>query len=156
MGVEAASEITPAHRPGPAIAEPAADVVVQSILNSIPTRQVVNGSTFISLEGLRNQSRCRGGEFEQMKERLASALTRAGRRDRLEFIADAGADDRSSQQSQYVVHGASYLVTRDGFDCWELWLSIASVEQPLTVWQPESPVWMLRHPRPGLPQIMLQ
>lgn len=140
----------------PSIADPAADVLVQSMLSRLSNRQIVNGATRISLDDVRNQSRCGGREFEQMKERLASALSRAGRKDRVEFIVDSTTEGESAQDIQYAMQGAGYLVTRDGFDCWELWLSLSSVEYPLTLWQPESPVWLLRHPRPNQPQLLLR
>ena len=53
----------------------------------------------------------------------------------------------------YRMLGSAYLITAEGFDQWELFLSIAPADHDLAVWEARSATRILRTERPGVTQI---
>jgi len=128
-----------------------ATMVVGAIASRLPDRPVdARGVTRIGIRELRNQSRCRHEEFVAFVHRLASLLSSAGRDDRIRFTAEV---PEAGDPIHYELSGTAYLVTRDGFDQWELFLRIRDAEDGILVWQARGPMRVLRHRRPGQPQV---
>jgi hypothetical protein len=137
-------------RAGPPPADPAATALVDSMLVRI--ERSASASTVIDLGQVRNQSRCGAGEFAKLRARLAEKFTSAARDARVRFTADA--DPSSSRQPDYHLQGSAYLITSEGFDVWELFLSLTPARQNWTIWESDGPVHVLRLPRPGQPEIL--
>ena len=86
-----------------------------------------------------------------MRLRLAQVLTGAGRSGRVPMRFASRADE----PVDYELSGTAYLMTSQGFDLWELYLSLHPSGQSWTVWSADDPVRMLRQPRGGDPQLYL-
>ncbi|NIQ35452.1 MAG: hypothetical protein GTN86_05930, partial [Xanthomonadales bacterium] len=56
----------------------------------------------------------------------------------------------------YVLGGTAYLVTADGSDQWELFLSLRRPGESWTVWRAERAVRTLRQPRGGQMRLWLE
>jgi hypothetical protein len=126
-----------------------AKALVQSMLARLPDRDSdSDGMTRIGVGQIRNQSRSRSGEFAEFRQRLARLFTQAAGDSRVQFTADANA------RNHYELQGAAYLITRDGFDVWELFLSVSPAEDSYSLWQADSAVYVLRQARPGQPQML--
>jgi hypothetical protein len=165
LGPEAASEMTamhPASAPADATAvaggpiDAGAASLAQSIAAALDDRPTNGrGVTLISLNELRNYSRAGAGEFRELLQRLSRLLSHAGRDSHIEFIVgDEPASESPDARPHYRVQGAAYLITADGFDQWELFLSIAPIDFDMTVWDARSATRVLRFERPGATQII--
>lgn len=99
------------------------------------------GPIYISTRTIRNQSKAQSDEFDAMLVRLADLLDAAGADDGLRFTADP------VRQVNYHLKGTAYLVTTDGFDLWELYLSVKPSDRVWTLWQADAPVRLLRSAR---------
>ena len=100
-----------------------------------------SGSIEISTQLLRNQSKAQNDEFDAMVDRLARLLDAAGADEGLHFTADP------AQPVDYQLKGTAYLVTANGFDLWELYLSLKPNDRAWTLWQADVPVRLLRSER---------
>jgi hypothetical protein len=150
LGPEVAEALPTVPRPAPQPADPGAVSLVESVLAHLGERQRGDdGVTRIGVWQLRNLSRAHASEFARFTERFAETLSRAGRRHDVLFIADP-----DGPPVQYELRGSAYLISAEGLDQWELFLSLTSVHRPLTLWQPERAVRVLRQSRPGQPQIV--
>lgn len=96
---------------------------------------------YISTFSIRNQSKAQCDEFDAMLVRLAELLDAAGSEEGLRFTADA------ARSVDYHLKGAAYLVTAEGFDLWELYLSLRPSDRAWTLWQADAPVRLLRSTR---------
>lgn len=152
LGEKQAQAIPAVERPAPQPVDKGAALLVQSMLNRMEKRALGNdGVTHIGLSNLRNQSRATSQEFEAFCERLAGLLTHAAKDARggsMRFTCD------ETETVQYQLQGAAYLNSVEGFDVWELFLSMSPSSQAWTIWQANNPVRVLRQPRPGQPQIL--
>lgn len=117
----------------------------------------------VSLAELRNQSHASCSEFNAFRERLAELLSQAGRKDNVRFISSESSEeahahaagDGDDEDVDYQLHGAAYLVTRAGFDWWELYLSLTPADRAWNIWRSPSRIHVLRHPQPGQIQVLL-
>ena len=137
--------VTPA-RPPTSAGEPGADRLVADMRRSIDlTGEQAWGEILVSLDRLRNHSHASAGEFASMRRRLAEVLTGAGRSGRvpMRFVS------RADEPVDYELSGTAYLMTSQGFDLWELYLSLHASGQSWTVWNADNAVRMLRQPRAG-------
>ena len=121
--------------------DPGARVLVDRMLQTDTDRpRGPDGWTWISLESLRNLSHAGSDEFAHFKSRLAKLLSRAGRDDRLRFVA--------VRDDQHPLHrhlgGTAYVVTAAGFDQWELYLTLMPADESWTLWRSDGPVRVLR------------
>jgi hypothetical protein len=132
-------------------AEPVAEVLVQAMLKSIQDRRVNDdGYTRISVEQVRNQSRTSRDEFDAFSMRLSEILTQASNDPKVIFVP------RADGEVQYHLQGTAYLVTFEGFDLWELYLSLSRVDRNLTLWSASGPVYVMRLPQAGRPQMVVK
>ena len=149
LGSEAAANIPEALRALPAPPDPGAAALVDSMLAGLGQRQAgPDGITTIGVRQVRNQSRCSGGEFGAFRERFAQLLNHQGRDSKVRFSGESDA------VTQYELQGAAYLTTTQGFDVWELYLSLTPSVESWAVWTANGPVHVLRTPRPGQPQVL--
>ncbi len=117
----------------------------------------------VSLAELRNQSHVSCSEFNAFRERLAELLSQAGRKDNVRFISSESSEEARAHAAgdgadvdvDYQLHGAAYLVTRAGFDWWELYLSLTPADRAWNIWRSPSRIYVLRHPQPGQIQVLL-
>ena len=100
----------------------------------------------IGLEEVRNLSHASPGEFDRMLERLAKLLSNAGAIESMEFVSNSPAP-------AMLLHGTAYLVTSDGIDQWELYLSLRPAGKDWFAWQGRGPLRLLRQPRPNMQQV---
>lgn len=147
LGEETAQAIPAMRRPVLPPADPAAALLVDSMLIRLGPGRAVgsDGNTTITLSPLRNQSRCGAAEFEGFCERLASTLTDAASDSRVRFTCQA------SDEAQYMMLGTAYLITAEGFDLWELYLSLSPSSEAFSLWESDGAVRLFRHARPGQP-----
>jgi hypothetical protein len=139
----------PAAPVSPRVSEPIARALVEQMLSLIQDRRVGDdGVTHIGVSMLRNQSRATTAEFNNFCQRLANILTSASPDAKVQFTASAGA------AVQYQLMGAAYLATFQGFDLWELFLSLSPADKDLAIWSAIGPVHVLRQPRVGEPQFV--
>jgi hypothetical protein len=154
LGEQTANEIRGTTRAAapPMPIEPAAQALVESMLNSMRDRAIgQDGFTRVGTSQLRNQSRTSSAEFDAFRQRLADILSSAGKQWRLQFVAD----DAPTGDNQYELQGAAYLVTVQGFDVWEVFLSVSAKPALLTIWNGSGqPLRILRTPLAGQPQIL--
>ncbi len=103
----------------------------------------------VSLARLRNMSHASTREFDALRARLASLLTAAAE--------SAGADLRftadTAEQASFDMLGAAYLDTLEGFDSWELYVSVSERERGRDLWRSDGPVRVLRFEQPVSPQV---
>ena len=136
--------------PPPQPEDPGAAAVVESINSALSHRDAsAEGVTIISVRDVRNLSRASADEFNSMRGRLCKALARAGDSSKLVFI-DA---ENPAIAPHYRMLGTAYIITADGFDQWEMYLSLTSAARNFQVWDARGAVRMLRLPRAGQPQI---
>jgi hypothetical protein len=148
LGDEAAEAVDIQPRRPPAPTEPGALALVASMTAGMPGRAVdEQGITRIGLHYLRNQSRADAEEFDRFTARLADLLSAAGSHLSTAFTTSL------DEPVQYELLGTAYLITADGFDQWELFLRLSPAEESWTIWQTDAPVRVIRHARPGAPQI---
>lgn len=149
LGPEVAAEIPPLPPKQIAPPDPGAEAFVDVIAAVIADDPGVrNGVTTIGLRHVRNQSRASASEFGRFIRRLADLLSEAGEEEAMIFL------DESEGEADYEVLGAAYLVTAAGIDQWELFLRMSPATASWTVWEASSPLRVIRHPRPGQPQIL--
>jgi hypothetical protein len=147
LGPETADQLEVDPRPSPRSPEPGADVLIDAIVQSLPSAKH-NGmdEIIIGLAHVRNLSRSTSAEFEAFRQRLAQLLSGAGESHHLTFVAAEDAGD-------FELLGTAYLITAEGFDQWEVYLRLSPADASWTLWQPAAPLRVLRQPRPGQPQI---
>ncbi len=132
----------------PKLVDPGAADVIASITRRLSDRATgPDGMTVVSTRELHNLSHSTADEFASFRARLCAALTEAGGTDRIVFTDDASAS------AQYRLLGSAYLVTADGFDQWEMYLSLTPAARDFQVWDARGAVRMLRLPRPDQQQI---
>lgn len=146
LGADAAEAMPDRSTARPQPPDPGAAALVASIRKRLGARP---GDHRVGLWRLRNQSHGSSTEFHAFLERLAELLNRAARETDLHFTADPG------DSVDYQMLGASYLTTLEGFDVWELYLSLTATHEQWTLWQGDGPVHVLRQPRPAQRQIFL-
>lgn len=131
--------------------DPGASHVVEAIVSVIDARhaRLRDYHIRIGIADIRNQSRCGSDEFQALLDRLASQLTNAGRAHQLEFVSD------DAGEIDYHLFGSAYLITLDGFDAWEMFLSLSAADYAMTLWRAPGPVNVLRQQRTSLPQVFL-
>lgn len=95
----------------------------------------------IAVRGLRNQSRTPGDEMTTLRERLHQLLAAAGEPRGLRLTLDEPTD------ADYTLSGTVYLVNRDGFDQWEIYLALRPAEANWTIWRNDDPVRLMRQQR---------
>ncbi len=147
----AAAEALPELTDGPLPpSDPGADALVAAILRSIDvTQRSGGGVTWMSLARIRNQSHATAAEFDAFRQRLAELLSRSGRAQRIRFVVG------SDEPVEYELVGAAYLVTAQGFDQWELYLSLRPAGKAWALWRSDEAVRVLRQPIPGRRQILM-
>jgi len=150
LGPDVAAEIPASTRPATKPVDAGAKKLVDSIGGSLSSLNAGGEVVQISLSALRNQSRSTAAEFAGMLDRLAGLLNDAAEGSRIRFSAVEG------EVAPYEMQGTVYLATRDGFDLWEMYLSISSTARPYTLWQNNGPVWLIRQARPGQPQVLME
>jgi len=151
LGPEVAEAIPAATRPAPRPIDAGAKRLVDAMLASLPANATSNGAPVqVSLNSIRNQSRGSVAEFTAMLERFAGLLNDAADGTSIHFASVPG------EVTAFEMQGAAYLATREGFDLWEMYLSLSPVQKPLTLWQQNGAVWLLRQPRPGQPQVLME
>lgn len=106
-----------------------------------------DGATLISVHGVQNLSRSNAGEFSAFMHRFCDVLTNAGKSDRLAFTDDATA------AAQFRMQGTAYMINAEGFDQWELYLTLSPADRDFDIWDAGRAVRVLRIARPGVPQI---
>lgn len=79
--------------------------------------------------------------------RLCGILSKAGRNDRIAFTDDADA------AAQFRMLGTAYMINAEGFDQWEMYLTLTPADRDFGIWDAGSAVRVLRIARPGVPQI---
>lgn len=140
----------PEPKPAPKPLDPGALQLVASLNSAVATKRSSSDEhVTISVANLRNHSRCRSDEFQSLLERLAEELSRAGEQANVAFIADA------DSSADYHLHGTAYLVTSDGFDLWEVYLTLQPAASSWTLWTAPDAVHILRQPRPRQQQFFL-
>jgi hypothetical protein len=127
--------------------DPGARVVVREMSQALVDGGLdLRRPIVISLEEVRNLSHASPREFDQMRGRLAAVLSNAGAIESMEFVVD-------SPSPAMLLHGTAYLVTSDGIDQWELFLSLKPADRDWFAWQGRGPVRVIRQPRPNTQQI---
>jgi hypothetical protein len=111
------------------------------------------GETVIALNDLRNYSRAGQGEFNYLLKRLATLLSHAGRDERMQFVVEDRSAATGGARPQYRMQGAAYLITAEGFDQWELFLSMTPSDRDLAMWDARGAVRVLRTARPDAAQV---
>ena len=141
---------TAARPAGPdAAVDPGAARLLEKVAQALETAgRGAGGLTSIRLGPLRNQSHAGAAELEGLTARLAGLLNRAGRDHAIRFFTDP------SEAVDYELRGTVYLITAQGFDQWELYLSLRPAGEGWSLWRTEGPVRLLRLPAAG-PQIFL-
>lgn len=99
--------------------------------------------TSIAVRALRNQSRTNANEIEALRGRMVALLNAASTDDTLRFTHEV------TDATEYTLGGTVYLIQRDGFDQWELYLALRPVDANWTIWRNDDPVRMLRQKRAG-------
>jgi hypothetical protein len=103
----------------------------------------------ISLAKLRNMSHASAREFDALRSRLAELLTAAASTGGSELRFVTG----EAEPASFDLLGAAYLVTLEGFDSWELYVSISRREHAQDLWRSDGPVRVLRFEQPMAAQV---
>jgi len=156
LGQQAAVAIPHVERPAPQLVDAGAAAVVQAIANRLSDPQVgPDGVIHIGLTQVRNQSRATAAEYSAFIDLFADLLTRAANADReagisprIEFTGEPRAT------VQYQLQGAAYTISTEGFDVWELFLSMSPASKDWAIWQADRSIRVLRQARPGQPQVV--
>ncbi len=127
--------------------DPGAVGLVDSIRSApaIATRS----ATSISLEPIRNFSKCGSSERRRMTERLADLLSEAGSEWNLTFLP-------AGETADFEMTGSAYMVPGNGFDLWELYLAIRPRDESISIWERPGPVRLLRQAPVSGQQIFLE
>ena len=129
--------------------EPGADALLESMEESVRAPRVgADGITRVGVSRIRNQSHASTREFVSLCRRLAGHLSEAGRASRWRFTSDP------QEAVDYELRGAAYLLTADGFDQWEVYLSLHPAGEGWPLWRADRPIRMLRQPRSGQREIV--
>jgi hypothetical protein len=107
------------------------------------------GELIVNIASLRNLSRSTPKEYRAFVDRFAALMNDAGRADRLQFTADPDA------AAHFILHGAVYILSADGFDWWELFISVRAAQDGTALWRCEFPVRVMRQPRVGHQQVFI-
>jgi hypothetical protein len=122
------------------------DAGATAVARLIGHHAIDGGSARVGVRRLRNQSHSTPSEFNAFRRRLADLLASADAR--MEFVTADG------EPVDYELHGTAYLVSRDGTDQWELYLSLRPAGSSWTVWKASGPTRVLRQPVPGARQVV--
>ncbi len=128
-----------------------ADALVNELISALD--QQIEGDKRpiqIRLTNMRNMSRATSAEFEEFLQRFADLLNRSGRDKGISFTAAS-----ESADTEFDLLGTAYLIVADGFDTWELFLSLSPGGEGWAAWRAPWPVRVLRQPRPGHQQIFI-
>jgi len=103
----------------------------------------------VSLGSLRNMSHASPREFDALRARLADLLNAAAAAEgsSLQFVAG------EADESPFTMLGAAYIATIEGFDAWELFISVSRRSVPHDLWRSDGPVRMLRFEQPMAAQV---
>ena len=94
--------------------------------------------TVIAMRPLRNQSRAARKEVKQLESRLLTLLQQVDDEVGIKFVAsETGA-------TEYTLGGTVYVINRDGYDHFEMYLSLRPHGANWTMWQNDSPVRIRR------------
>ncbi len=134
----AAIESTPDPRP---LAGPGARAVAAQLI-------AITGDQVLVQLNLTNRSRATTPEFTRFQDEFASLLEAAAPGSSLRVTGGAVPDE-----ADFSIRGAAYLVTRDGFDQWEIYPRLRHSDEAWERWRPAFPIRMLRIARPDTPRI---
>ena len=151
QAVESASKLEPEPEAPREPVDPGGSELVQRLAETIGVHaeREPDEVTRIGVWSLRNHSRCRSAEFSRFLDRFAEVMSGAGEGDGYEFTAD------DADAVDYHLEGTAYLITTDGFDLWELFVSLRPAGSSVSMWVAPGSVNVLRQPRPNQPQIFL-
>jgi hypothetical protein len=108
-----------------------------------------SSSRRIKLAKIRNLSRATDDEFRRMVDRLTAMLEDAGEDAALAFTNDPAAP------ADFELSGSAYLVVGQGFELWELFLTLRPVNGGCPAWERSKPIYLFRQPVPGGPQLLV-
>lgn len=158
--IETESHAAASVEPQPA--QPAVSPVVRARISPALTRMVeeldaaidacprsAKMDRAVSLAHMRNMSHANAREFDAVRARLAELLNAAAASSgsTLHFIAS------DTEPASFDLLGAGYLATLDGFDAWELFLSVSRRDVPYDLWRSDGPVRVLRFEQPMSAQV---
>ena len=150
IGPEAAAEIPPLPPKHVAPRDPGARAFVKVLAGQLdPAAAAESGPVRIAVRHIRNQSRASASEFDRFLQRFAEVLSDAGQEESLIFVRGA------EEVADYEMLGTAYLVTAGGLDQWELFVRLSPSDASWTVWEASAPLRVIRHPRPGQPQVLV-
>ena len=135
---------------GARVASPGADRMAVSIQRSLFLSGAETwGEVLISLDGIRNHSHASRKEFAAVLAQMADLLntTNVHGGTPLRFVAG------TQESTDYELVGVAYLMTAQGFDLWELYLTMRPAGETWMIWSADGPVRMWRQPRPGEEQM---
>lgn len=138
-------EPTPSPTPPPRAADPGSIRVIDAMRAAIDEYAPGRRETIrVEAWRLRNFSHAAPREFAAMRRRLCELLSAAGARaaPRIEFV------DAEEGPVEFELHGTAYLLNADGFDQWELFLTLRPARDRWTVWEAAAPLRLLRNQRP--------
>ena len=98
-----------------------------------------------------NRSRATKREFATFVQDLAMLLRRGGATHGL-VVTTPDPDD--TRPAQFTLSATAYLMTRDGFDQWELYPVLRARDATWDAWRPDVPIRALRFKRPGTPRLL--
>lgn len=139
--------------PPPPPRDPGADVIIDALFAAIDHPDQAF-PTVMRLTNLRNMSRSTDREFDAFTVRFAELLDRSGERRGISVITDDIEADAQAEP-EFELTGAAYLITRQGFDQWELYLRLQYAGATWSIWEPDDPVRVLRQPMVNSPQILM-
>lgn len=119
--------------------DPGAYTLVAGMANALGEAAARPGGPMVAVRAFRNQSRSTADEIAEVRSRVIDLLQSASTVDgRVRFTID------DAPEAEYTLGATVYLITRDGFDQWELYLSLRPVGANWTVWRNDQPVRLLR------------
>jgi len=133
---DAEDETPAAHAP-----DPGAVALVATIERAIGAEQIATDGTLVAVESFRNQSRAPHDELEELRRRIVTLLAPAAEGRSIRFSGER------SEETEYTLGGTAYLLTRDGFDQWEVYFALKPRGANWSVWRNHEPVRLLRQPR---------
>ncbi len=131
---------------GAHVASPGADRMAVSIRRSLSLSGAETwGEVLISLDGIRNHSHASREEFAAVLAQMANLLNTTNVRGGIPLRFVAG----TQESTDYELVGAAYLMTAQGFDLWELYVTMRPAGETWMIWSADGPVRLRRQPRPG-------
>jgi len=128
-----------AVEPADSMIDPGAYTLVAGMANALGEAAARPGGPMVAVRAFRNQSRSTADEIAEVRSRVIDLLQSASTVDgRVRFTID------DAPEAEYTLGATVYLITRDGFDQWELYLSLRPVGANWTVWRNDQPVRLLR------------